>query len=312
MIKPVILVSRCLEHDHCRYDGSMITSEFVKLLKPYVTFKTICPEVEMGLTIPRESIRMVKSDRLYLKAFKTGTDVTHMMDNFLEELPRFQVDGAILKGRSPSCGMKDVKMYPDVGKVPALIEKSAGFFGGYMTYQYPTLPIEDEGRLRNYDIREHFLTRIYTMARFKNVKSIKELIDFHSRNKYLLMAYHQKNQKIMGRLVAGNKHISETLKTYESFLYESLKTKMKPGRNINMMMHIFGYFSHHLNNDEKAFFLDQLDMYRNKKLPMSSLMSVLYAWVLRFDIGYLKDQAIFEPYPKDIMNVMDSGKGAGR
>jgi uncharacterized protein YbgA (DUF1722 family)/uncharacterized protein YbbK (DUF523 family) len=311
-MKPKILISRCLEHSNCRYDGSIISSDFVKLIKPFVDFVTICPEVDMGLSIPRESIRLVMQKDLRLLGYMSGDDFTPRMQSFLEDLEIFDVDGAILKSRSPSCGINGVKVYKDIGKVPCLEFKEQGFFGKYISDNYPYIPLEDEGRLRNFNIREHFLTRLYITMAFRDVADIQTLIQFQSDYKYLLMAYHQSHQKKMGNIIANNSNFDETREEYRRLLNMALSSQMKPGRNINMMMHIFGYFSKYLNNDEKGYFLDQLELYRNRKLPMSSLMNVLYVWVLRFDINYLKRQKIFRPYPKEIMDIMDSGKGASK
>lgn len=315
-MKPRILVSKCLEHDHCRYDGSMIKSDFVAALRDHVDFITVCPEMAIGLPSPREAIRLVKRDEIELLGSMSGSDYSQSMkaftNSFIEDL---EVQGAILKSRSPTCGIKDVKVYGDIGKVPCLDMKTEGVFGGAVMAANPYIPVEDEGRLRNYDIRHHFLTRLYVMWDFHQIKgsmSIHELMRFQSRHKYLLMTYHQLLQKKMGKLLADNSNISETYGLYEDLLHKALLNPMKPGRNINMMMHIFGYFSKYLNNDEKAYFLEQLDLYRLRKLPFLSLMSVLYAWVIRFDIKYLKDQTIFKPYPRTIMDMLDSGKGVIR
>jgi uncharacterized protein YbgA (DUF1722 family)/uncharacterized protein YbbK (DUF523 family) len=315
-MKPRILVSKCLGFDACRYDGGIIKDDFIKRLKDYVEFEVVCPEVEMGLTVPRQAVRMIKQDDFKLVASLSGEDHTHLMTSYLDkkhhELDKTKYHGAILKSRSPSCGIKDVKVYKSHGKVPCLEEKTSGIFGGFIIKTYPNLAVEDEGRLKNYNIREHFLTRVFTALAFekvKNERSIKALIDFHSDYKYLLMAYHQSNQKKLGRLVAHSDDIDESLRQYELLLFKALENPLKPGRNVNMMMHIFGYFSDQLTREEKGFFLEQLDMYRKRKLPFSVLMNLLYAWVLRFNVDYLKRQTIFNPYPKDILDVTDSGKG---
>lgn len=318
-LTPNVLISHCIEHGATRYDGSMIGNSFVKKLKGYVTFISVCPEVAIGLPIPREAIRIVKeNEERKLVTSRSGDDVTHAMSDFsktyCENLINQNIHGAIMKSRSPSCGVKDVKMYKSIGKAPSLGEKTSGFFGGTLMKLMPDLVVEDEGRLTNFNIREHFLTRIYTMADYDQVKeesSIKALIDFQSRHKYLLMAYHQALQKILGKIVANHEHhpIEQVVTNYETNLKKALANPLRHGRNTNMLLHIFGYFKEDLLAEEKAYFLDLLSQYNDKKVPFSVPLSLLGAWVIRYDEKYLKGQSIFEPFPKGIIDVTDSGKG---
>ena len=318
-VKPKILVSKCIEHVPCRYDGSLITSEFVKRIKDYVDIVTVCPEVEIGLSVPREVIRLVyKDDKKKLVSSNSGIDYTDKMDffsqNYSMEINDSNIHGAILKSRSPSCGIKDVKTYPSFGKVNSLPIKTQGFFGEAVIKNNPFLPVEDEGRLLNYDIRVHFLTRIFTLAKFDLVKAKKtmgELVKFQSENKYLLMAYHQTEQKELGRIVANykNKSLDEIFEEYEMHLKKALMIPLRKGKNTNMILHMFGYASKYLSAEEKAFFLEELSLYNQHKKPLSVIMTVLYGWVIRFDISYLKMQTIFNPYPIEVLDVLDSGKG---
>lgn len=317
--KPVVLISRCIEHANCRYDGSRISSPFIDKLKKHVDFIDICPEVDMGLPIPREAIRIIRkegSERLVYSM--TGRDVTDMMNyfahEFLESSKDKRIHGIIMKSRSPSCGIKDVKMYKDIGKANTIPGKTDGFFGRVIKEKFPCIPIEDEGRLTNYNIRDHFLTRLYTNLYFDEVvesNKMSVLVDFHSRNKYLLMAYHQMNQKKLGKIVANHDKFptNEVVREYGLVMNEALKKPLRRGTNINMLMHLLGYFKKDLSKEEKAYFLDILEQYSMKKIPFSLPIAVIRSWVVRFDEPYLKMQAIFKPYPLDILNVTDSGKG---
>ncbi len=183
-----------------------------------------------------------------------------------------------------------------------------------MTERFEGYAIEDEGRLTNYNIREHFLTRIFTFKSFDEVidnNSMSALIDFHSRNKYLLMAYHQSNQKILGKITANHKKepVETVIKNYREVLQKALMKPLRRGTNINMLMHLFGYFKKELTKEEKAYFLDLLEQYSLKKVPFSVPIAIISAWVVRFDEPYLKLQTIFKPYPMEILDVTDSGKG---
>ncbi|MGB3368313.1 MAG: DUF1722 domain-containing protein [Acidaminobacteraceae bacterium] len=318
-IKPKILISKCIEHDSCRYDASMISSDFVKRIMAYVTFVTVCPEVAIGLEVPRESVRIIssKGEKSLVESL-SGKDHTYKMDSFSDQysanLSSKKIHGAILKSRSPSCGIKDVKIYPSIGRVTCLPDRSSGYFGGAVLEHNPNLAVEDEGRLKNYDIREHFLTQIFTIAHFDFMSeklSINELVKFHSANKYLLMAYHQLKQKELGAIVANHskERISVVLDKYRDNLQKALMEPMVKGKNTNMILHMFGYVSNSLSSDEKEFFLDELSLYNQSKKPLSVIMAILHGWVIRFDVEYLKIQRIFEPYPIEILDVMDSGKG---
>jgi uncharacterized protein YbbK (DUF523 family) len=162
--KPIIVVSKCLGFDHCRYNGLIINDDFVEKLKAYVEFKPVCPEVEIGLGIPREPIRVVDiGGDIRLIQPDTGRDLTETMQDFANSFLDSvgTVDGFILKSRSPSCGIKDVKIYSGTKNDSMVLEKSGGFFGKAVIEKFPYLAIEDEGRLKNFRIREHFLTKLY-------------------------------------------------------------------------------------------------------------------------------------------------------
>ena len=166
-VKPVVVVSKCLGFAHCRFNGLTISSHTVDKLKPHVDFKPVCPEVEIGLGVPRDPIRVVKeAGKLRLLQPATGNDVTGKMTEFAESFLGAveDADGFILKSRSPSCGIKDVKMYSDMEKRSSGV-RGSGFFGGAVIDKFPNLPVEDEGRLTNFRIREHFLTKLFTIAR---------------------------------------------------------------------------------------------------------------------------------------------------
>lgn len=313
-IKPRIVLSKCINYAACRYNALMINSAFIEKLKDYVDFIPVCPEVEIGLPIPRESIRLVKAnDSLKLVESMSGKDYTDKMQffsqNFVDKLEG--VDGFILKSRSPSCGMKDVKLYSGVGKIPAISTKSVGFFAQEVQNRFSYLPIEDEGRLTNLQLREHFLTRIYTFAEFRHLpRNMKALIEFHSANKYLFMAYNQAKLKEAGKIVANHEKLALEIvfQKYQEKLYQIFQKSAKISTNINVLMHIFGYFSKDLNNDEKAYFLEELDLYRQKKIALIVVITILNSWLMRFKHSYLSQQRYFNPFPKELMSLDDSGK----
>jgi len=313
--KPTIVVSRCLGFCKCRYNGDVLSSDFVELLKPYVNYITTCPEVEIGLGVPRNPVRLVNRNGA-VELYQPTEDRTYTLEmnqyseNFFDSVGN--IHGLILKGRSPSCGIKDVKIYASTEKSSSA-QKGVGIFASHAIKRYPNLPIEEEGRLTNYAIREHFLTKLYTMFRFQAVKqscSMKELVRFHSEYKFLLMAYHQTQLRLLGKIVANqeNRQTEETMAIYEEHLGLALSRPPSRSNYINTFMHIFGYFSDTLSEKEKSFLLDRLQKYREDKIHISAIQNVMRAYAIQRNLDYLLNQAIWSAYPEELLNISDSGR----
>lgn len=314
--KPIIIVSQCLGFAHCRYDGQTIENPFVPRFQEFVEFRPVCPEVEIGLGIPRKPIRIVTVEgrnRLYQPA--TERDVTQKMETFVDSFLNSlaEVDGFFLKSRSPSCGTQDVKIYPGFENV-ARTFKGSGFFGGEVLKRFDGLPVEDEGRLRNFTIRENFLTKLFTFARLRDVKksgSMKALIDFHTTHKLMLMGYNQTQMRALGKIVANQAQsgFDAVVSAYEHHLKLALASIPKFTAMINVLMHAFGGFKEVLSKEEKQFFLESLEEYRDERIPLSAVLHVLRAWAIKYDNAYLLTQTLMEPYPHELVEMTDSGKG---
>lgn len=313
-VQPVVVVSKCLGFARCRYNGISIDDDFVSHLKPYVQYRPVCPEVEIGLGVPRDPIRIVRkknTDRLMQPA--TGRDHTDKMVDFSASFlgSLTGVDGFILKSRSPSCGIKDVKIFATTDKSPA-IGKDAGFFGRTVMERFPHLPIEDEGRIRNFRIREHFLTKLFTFTRFRTLeRTMRALVDFHSAHKLMLMAYHQGELRNCGRIVANQEKlpVQDVFSQYGEHLHKAFASVPRYTSNINVLMHALGYFKKDLSAKEKRFFLTSLERYRTGKIPLSVNLGIVRSWIVRFNERYLEQQIFFEPYPEGLVEITDSGKG---
>ncbi|MBU3126397.1 DUF523 and DUF1722 domain-containing protein [Clostridium tagluense] len=317
-VKPVVVVSRCLGFEACRYNGQLDGCNLVEKLKNFVDFITVCPEVQIGLEIPREAIRVVKENEdAPVKLMQHGgerefsTEMMEFGEKFLKELPK--VDGFILKSKSPSCGIKEVKIYKSIEKGSTSV-KGSGLFGGLVMEKFEGLAIEDDGRVKNYNIRQHFLTKLYIMKNFRVIKEsmrVEDLVEFHSTNKLLLMSYNQKQLKILGSIVGrhGELNAQQVYAQYEENLMLALNKLPRYTSNINVLTKSMGYFSEKLTHREKEFILDTIEQYRQSKVPFSVPLYVIKSNAIRFEEKNLINQSFFEPYPLELDNVTDSGKG---
>ncbi len=315
-IRPRLVLSRCLEHDACRYDGQMIKSGFVQALKQHVEIVTVCPEVAIGLGVPRDPIRLVVrgGDELpRLVQPSTERDLTHAMESFAKsEVERLgAVDGFLLKGRSPSCGIRDARLHRENG---AVASRGPGLFAREVLERHGGLAIEDEGRLSNYLFHEPFLTKLYTLAELRVLSenpSPGALVAFQARHKLLFLGYNQTRMRKLGRLIANleRRPLAELLPRVRAEL-EALFARL-PARRAqqNVLQHALGYFKRALSPEEKAYFLGLLESYLATRLPLSALLAVLRGWIVRFDVPYLAQQSYFSPYPEALVVQQDSGKG---
>lgn len=317
--RPRLVVSRCIEFDPCRYDGSKIPSPTVARLREYTDCIPVCPEVEIGLGIPRATVRIVRtggSDHLVQPA--TGRDVTDEMSafaaGFLDTLP--PVDGFILKGGSPTSGTRNVRVYPSVEK-SAAIAKSAGFFAREVLKRYPELPVEDELRLNNQRIRDHFLSAVFTLAAFRGIEGTRDphaLVQFHANNKLLLLASSQKMLREMGRLVAARATVEPgaLYEQYRRMLSIALARAPRYTGNVNVLLHTLGYFSDRISDEERAHCIRLIDRYRDGHATLAEPRGLLRSWVIRFGEPYLMNQSFFAPYPAELVDLPGDVTDRGR
>lgn len=303
-IKPTIIISKCLEFDACRYDGQMINNKYIKKLKKFIEFKPVCPEVEIGMGTPRAPIRIINvKDNMTLHQEETKKDFTQKMndfsDNYLSKIGK--VDGFILKSKSPSCGIGTAKVY--IPNNPAPMGKGSGLFASKVIDNFPNHPKEDEKRLNNPYLREHFFTSIFTIADFKSVTDMNSLYKYHAKHKYLFMSYNQTQMRKMGKIAANeNKNpTKEVLVNYYNSLLVLLSKRARYTSNINTHMHVMGYFKKSISNKEKNHFLELIEEYRMRRVHLSTVNSLLSSWILRFEDEYLEKQSFFKPFPIELI-----------
>lgn len=305
--RPKLVVSACLGFAAVRYSGQLIPDRFVATLRDYVDFVPICPEVEIGLGVPRPPVRLVRDDgRVRMVQPLTGEDLTERMAAFSQEFLASlgQVEGFILKNRSPSCALKDAKVHahPDQGGVVA---RGPGLFACAVEAAFPLVPKEDEGRLTHARIRSHFLMRIFALARIRRLEDLPSLMAFHARYKLLLHAHQQAGTKALGRLLAGarGRPFLEVRQAYEEGFLRVTQLPFRLPAMADALLHAFGYFKKALSPKEKAHFQDLLVDFREQRVPLEAPLALLRSWALRFGAGYLEAQALFEPYPRGLMDL---------
>lgn len=306
MIRPAILVSKCIGFDNCRYNGGIIKSDLVAKLGKYCDFLTVCPEVGIGLPVPRDPVRLEKREKkTVLIQPKSGMILTQRMERFAEKFldSADEIDGIILKGRSPSCGIKDVKFYSEKGA--EIDRKHAGIFAGIAAEKFRGYPIEDEGRLLNERLKEHFLTKLFAFARFREVKKrggIRNLLKFHETNKLLFMAYNQREMRILGNMLGNQKKFSadELFAAYFESMKRIMERPVTRGNEENALLHAFGYVSKEMKKGEIEYFLRTLNDFRDNKLSVAVPIALMKSQIERFETAYLKTQTYFERHPEDL------------
>ncbi len=192
MLKPKLFISACLEFEKVRYNGQFVPSKIVRDLIPFVDFIKTCPENEIGLGVPREPIRIVKKNNQHrLIQHKTELDVTDKMNDFCKSFVNNleEVDGFILKSKSPTMGIDNIKVYHSIDRGSGVAEKCGGFFAERIKEKFFGHPIEEEDRLRNKIIRKHFLVQLFLFAKLREAVKEKSLQKFHEENKLLLLFY---------------------------------------------------------------------------------------------------------------------------
>lgn len=315
--RPRLVASACLELESCRYNGQRVRAPFLPRLQPWVDLVPVCPEVQLGLGVPRPAIRLVKlrggGGSVRLVQPSSGRDLTGEMDGFADEFLAGlgPVDGFLLKSRSPSCGPKDVRVYGESGN--PLNETSPGRFAAAVRERYLLAALEDEGRLSNRRLRHHFLTRLFQGARLRALPaSMEALVGFHTSVKLLLLAHSEPGLRALGRVVAnGAKLPARVVKEcYAVAFAEALARPPRSGSVINALMHALGHFSEVLTSSEKDLFLSLLDAYRRNRSPVEAPLALVRAWTARHGSDWVGRQSFFLPYPAELQDVADSAAGA--
>lgn len=302
-------VSMCLLGERVRYDGQHKRDTFiVDTLGRYVEFVAVCPEVECGLSVPREAMRLVGDPaKPRLVTQKTGIDHTDRMMAWaaskLDGLEKEDLCGFIFKSKSPSSGMERVKVYNGKG---SLSGRAPGMFAREFMARFPMLPVEDEGRLNDPLLRENFIERIFALKRYRDAvkdgASRRVMMEFHAAHKLLLMSHSPADVPVMGRLVSGRKgKISKTEQLeYEGMLLKVMKLEASVKKHVNVLQHMIGYFTGELSADERKELLQVIEDFRNQYVPLIVPLTLIQHYVRKYHVGYLADQLYLHPHPVEM------------
>ena len=303
-------ISSCLLGEPVRFDGGHKRDPFLtETFGAFVEWVPVCPEVECGFGTPRESMRLVRVENdVRLLTVRTAVDLTERMAAYARRrvaaLDAEELCGYVLKKDSPSCGMDRVKIYGTRG-VP---EKSGrGIFAAALIERFPSLRVEEEGRLSDPRLRENFIERVFEYWRLRRLFSgrwnLGTLVDFHTAHKLILMAHSPEAYRKLGRLVAQARGIgrADLERRYTGMFMSALTVIATPRRHTNVLQHMAGYFKKRLDASSKAELATAIDDYRRGLVPLVVPMTLLRHHVKVHSVAYLAGQLYLAPHPKELM-----------
>jgi len=321
-----IAVSDCLLGTECRYNGGHAQDQFIlKQLSKYTKLMPFCPEAVV-IGTPRETIRLVghpsegqsnhigaELNNIEVKVIgpKSGTDYTKGLqeynDKMIPKLLEQKLDGAIVKARSPSCGLERIKIYQPSGEWHGSKDPMvAGKFTSQLKSSAPNLAIEEEGRLSDAWLRESFMMQVFTSARWREFlesePSLHDFQTFHRDHKYLLLSKNEVLYREMGALVATTRktNLTESIRGYEEKLFKLLSYRSKKGQICNTLDHIYGYFKTKITEHEKQHYLTSRDEFMQDIIPLIAVIKILEQFLNHYGSNYLASQVFFNPYPADL------------
>ncbi|HSF67725.1 MAG TPA: DUF523 and DUF1722 domain-containing protein [Nitrospiraceae bacterium] len=303
-------ISRCLLGDEVRFDGGHKRDNFLTdVLGRYVEWVPVCPEVEAGLGVPREAMRLVGDPQQpRLVTIKNGIDHTRtlqiMTANRIEELKGLDLSGYVFKKGSPSCGVERVRIHNEAGRPSP---KGVGLFARGFIEQFPLTPVEEEGRLCDPALRENFIERVFCYRRWqdllRNGVTRQSLVQFHTTHKYVLLAHHPQRCETLGRLIgqADQYRPKELASRYGELFMKALAVKATVRKHVNVLQHILGYFRKRLDTHEKAELQSVIADYYRGLTPLVVPLTLIKHYVRIFDVSYIREQVYLNPHPKELM-----------
>lgn len=302
-------ISSCLLGEQVRWDGNHKHDHYLTdCLGKYVEWVPVCPEMEIGMGVPRETVQLVGIENPKMLGTQSRKDWTAKMQTYarqkIKELEKMNLFGFILKRGSPSCGMKNVVLRTEKG-MPA--GRGDGLFAAELLARLSTMPIEDEGRLKDAAIRENFIARVFAYKRLKDffgaAWKAKDLVNFHTAHKYLLLAHSPKHYKMLGQLVADLKgaKLTEIEEKYSALFMEAFTYKATRRKNVNVLQHMHGYFRDVIDIRERKDLERAIEDYQQGYVPLIVPVTLIKHFVTRCDTEYLRLQIYLNPHPKELM-----------
>ncbi len=300
-------ISACLMGDKVRFDSGHKKSNFcTDELGQHVEYQRFCPEVAVGLPIPRPTIRQVQVGDIIKVCRPDGSgDVGEKLTEYGKKIGSSieHLSGFVFCAKSPSCGMERIKIYNEAGT--GSTSEGVGFFAKEIMRLNPDLPCEENGRLNDIHLRENFVARVYTYHSWQCLVAsgitAHKLIQFHSQYKYMLMSHDYERYRELGRLLGDNDGDIGTLaKNYISGLMKALSKPASRKNQTNTLMHLQGYFKKVLSKAEKAELRDAIDQYRQGLVPLFVPLTLLKHHLTVHPNDYLQQQVYFDPYPNDL------------
>ena len=302
-------VSSCLLGQPVRFDGGHKRHDFVvDLLGAFADYVPVCPEIELGLGAPRETLRLIRRGDDIRMVMANGQDHTDAMRAYsrqrVEKLSAEDLDGYILKRDSPSCGMERVKIH---GAAGAPARNGRGLFAEALIERFPLLPVEEEGRLSDPRLRENFIERLFAYRRlkdlFKGRWTVGALVAFHTAHKLVLLAHSPEAYRQLGRLVAGAKNNAraELRASYEQGFMRALAVVATRARHTNVLQHMAGYFRDRLDQGSRLELADAIEEYRQGRLPLIVPITLVKHHVRATGQSYLSGQIYLQPHPRELM-----------
>ncbi len=304
-------MSSCLLGEEVRWDGDHKHDQYVRdVLGSCFDCVSICPEVDVGMGVPRETVALygtLENPKMITKRSKTDwtKKMNHYTKDRIHELTKENLCGYVFKSKSPSCGIGKVPIYSEFGS--SRMRHGSGMFASSFVKVFPLVPVEDEGRLHDPVIRENFIVRIFCFHRLQLLVrksfSIGSLVRFHTRHKFLILSHSRKKYDDMGELVANAKKIKTAeLKTrYSKLFMAALTYKSTPKKNTDVLLHMVGFLKKILTREGKKDILSVIEDYRNELLPLVVPVTLIYHQVKKHNIEYLLDQVYLNPHPKELM-----------
>lgn len=307
-----IAVSDCLRGTECRYNGGHAQDDFVNQhLAKYADFYPFCPEAA-AIGTPRETVRLVgTANEIRVIGPKSNSDYTDGLQSYNDKIiPKLidkKMDGAVVKSRSPSCGLERIKVYQPTGEWHGSKDPmQAGLFTGDLQKAAPHLAIEEEGRLNDAWLRENFMVQAFTSARWRefleNEPSLGKFQTFHRDHKYLFLSKNEEIYRELGALVATTrKHdLEENLLNYQQKMFILLASRSKKGHVKNVLDHIYGYFKLEITQAEKEHYHETVSEFMDSIVPLIAVIKILEQFLKRYGSDYLATQVFFHPYPADL------------